>query len=58
MFCAGIERGGGGWATTGGRQLGGGGSVRGGPEYSGRGLGAGPDDPGREASLPGSGRCQ
>ena len=57
VFCAGIERGGGGWGSTGGRQFAGGGSVRGGPEYSGaRPTGA--EGPAGEAAIPGFGRCQ
>src|SRR3954452_1216450 len=57
-FCAGIDRGGGGFGTTGVRQLAGGGAVRGGPVYSGVPPAAGVEPAGLDASFPGSGRCQ
>lgn len=58
MSCSGIDRGGGGCGTTGGRQVAGGGSARGGPAYVGPGPGAGAAGGGRNASGSDSGRCQ
>jgi len=58
MSCAGMLRGAGGWAIVGGRQCGDGGGVRGGPEYSVPGRGAGFAGSGVAPAELGSGRCQ
>jgi hypothetical protein len=57
MSWGGIDRGGGGCATTGGRQSGGGGGTRGGPAYRAVGSG-GAGRPASEAASPGPGRRQ
>jgi hypothetical protein len=58
MSCAGIDRGAGGWAITGGRQFAGGGSACGGPLYAGSGRRGGVAYRDGPASGSESGRCQ